>query len=531
MAAAVATRSRLYDRYTALVAGALSLLLPGVAGRFRFNRELYREYTAGNISGPDQNFRPRQRSSADSDVKRGWALTAARCRDQYQNNSLIKGAVRRVVRNVVRNGIYPQFQFRDRTGKLDRQANTAWEALFWRWSRYCDATGKSGYGALQRLGLNHVWFDGGFLIRRVYDDSLPNIVPLRLEFLELSMLDHLIDGVLPSGNIARRGIEFSPAGKEVAFHILEQHPGDYIPRGNFKSRRIAATEIIHVWDREMISQYSGMPWLHAVVMEGYRMDEFRHITQDTARAQAIFAYFLKSSMPGFSFGPGIPAGGQTAPFTPGQTGGTLDTALQLNSTSVQKLPQGTEVQSIAPSHPGNNYEPFVKDSQRWQSAGIGMSFEAFANNYTDASYASARSGSLEERLSYQGQQNFVEEEMNSRLVGWFIEAAWLAGLNPSPLPGYRRDPLSYHEQAEGQMPGWTWVDPANDAAAAEKLIELVIDTRTSQAAQRGQVFEDIVERQMEEEDKLIALYEKRNKRLALATPNPQEPADDQTDAN
>jgi len=512
---------KLYNTYTALVGNLLSLVAPRAAGQFRLSRDMYRGYTAGTTTGSDQNFRPRLRPSADADVKRGQALTSARCRDQYQNNALIAGAVERICANVVRTGIYPQFVFRDRADKLDRKNNTAWEKLFRRWSNYCDNTGHDSYGSLQVLGLRHMWFDGGFLIHRVYDDSLPGIVPLRLELLEYAQLDPLIDGVMINGNTARRGIEFDSNGREIAFHILDYHPGDYIPRGRFgKTRRIPATEIIHVWDREMISQFSGISWLHAVVMEGYRMDEFRHITQDTARAQAIFAYFLRSSIPNFTLGPGLPAGGQSIPYTPGQTGAsTLDRELSLNSTQIQKLPQGTEVQAINPTHPGNNYEPFVKDSQRWQSAGLGMSFEGYANNYTDSSYASARSGSLEERLSYQGQQQFLEEKVNRRLVGWFIEAAWLAGMSPAPMPGYARDPLSYHEQAVGQMPGWTWVDPMGDAKAAEKLIDLAIDTRTAQAAQRGQVFEDIVERQIEEEEQLVKLYELRRNRLAITEEN------------
>lgn len=519
--AALASRAvKFYDRYSSLVGGILSMIMPVAASRFRFGRDLYRSYVSGATSGADTLFRPRLRS-ADSEVKAAYKLTAARCRDQYRNNSLIAGGVERICNNVVRNGIYPQFSFRDRAGKLDSVANKKWERLFRRWGLYCDITGHDSWGALQVLGLRHMWFDGRFLIHRVYDDSLPGIVPLRLEFLEFEQLDTLIDGQLANGNIARKGVEYDAGtGRPLFYHILDHHPGDYLAIGRLgQSRRIPASDIIDVWDREMISQFSGISWLHAVVMEGYRMDEFRHITQDSARAQAIFAFFLKSQMPGFTLGSGIPAGGQATPFTPAATGGTTTADLVLNSTVVQKLPSGTDVTAVSPSHPGNNYEPFVKDSQRWQSAGLGMSFEAFANNYTDSTYASARSGSLEERLSYQGQQQFTEEKMNRRVIGWFIEAAWLAGMAPSPMPGYARDPLQYHEMASGQFPGWTWVDPMNDANAAEKLIGLVIDTRTDQAAQRGQVFEDVVERQMEEEDMLIALAEKRARRIQLEKSN------------
>jgi capsid protein len=182
---------------------------------------------------------------------------------------------------------------------------------------------------------------------------------------------------------------------------------------------------------------------------------------------------------------------------------------------IQKLPPGTEVKMQAPTHPGANYEPFIKDSQRGQSVKLGMSFEAFANNYTDSSYASARSGSLEERLSYRSQQQFVEEKINRHVMAWYIEAAYLSGLAPVAMPGYAREPHKYHEMAEGQFPGWGWVDPQNDANAAEKLIELKIDTRRNQAAQRGLDWDEVVDEQLDEELRMIELAEARLKRKQL----------------
>lgn len=510
-----ALTTKIYNAYTSLMSGVLSMVAPTVAGRFRFGRDMYRAYTSGQLTGPDKYFNPRRRS-ADADVKAASTITAARCRDQAQNNSLISGAIDRIANNVVRDGIYPQFLFRDSKSKLDKAVNTAWSNLFRRWGRYCDSKGHDSYGALQILGLKHMWVDGQYLIHRVYDDSLPGIVPLRLELLECDHLDKLADGVMPNGNVARKGIEYNGYGRPVAYHILDHHPGDYIAWGSYgKSRRIPAADIIHVWDREMISQFSGISWLHAVVLEGYRMDDFRHLTQDNARAQAIFAYFLKSSMPGFGFSSGIPAGGQASPYAPANTGGAVDAELTLNSTTIQKLPTGTDVQTVAPSHPGNNYEPFVKDSGRYQSAGIGMSFEGYTNNYTDASYASARSGSLEERLSYRGQQRFIEEKTNERLIAWFIEAAWMFNMAPVRMPGYAVDPLVYHEMAAGQFPGWGWVDPMNDARASEKRIDLTISTHTDEAAQAGKIFEDVVERQMEEEKQLIELAKLRAERMKI----------------
>jgi len=128
------------------------------------------------------------------------------------------------------------------------------------------------------------------------------------------------------------------------------------------------------------------------------MDEHRHIEQDGARSAAIFAAFIKLAYNDFRIGPGtLPAGGQTTPDTPTPTG-AKDTPTELQSGILQTLPTGTDVTFASHNRPGNNFEPFVKDSLRSQSVGTGMSFEGFTNNYTDSSYASARSGSLEERL-------------------------------------------------------------------------------------------------------------------------------------
>lgn len=510
---------KIYNRYTSIVGGLVSLFSPSAAGRFVQDRTIYREYAAGMISDADKNFRPRMRSG-DANVKRAQKLVAARCRDQAENNALISGGIERICNNVVRNGIHPKFKFRKKDESLDAAANRAWKKLYTRWARYCDVLGHDSRGALQKLGLRHMWTDGQYFIHRVYDTTLPGIVPLRLEYLEFDQLDATVDGDLANGNIARKGIEYDKSGRPLYYNFYLQHPGDYLALGmRMETRRIPASEIIHVWDRKRISQYSGISWLAAVVMESYRMEDFRHITQDKARLETIFGAFLKTSMPGFNLGGGLQFGGQSAPGGTGDTG-TSDAPTEISQGPViQKLPNSTELQFTPPSTPGNNYEPFTKDSSRYQSAGIGMSFEAYTNNYTDSSYASARSGSLEERLSYRGQQQIIDEQDNRKVMAWFIEAAWLAGLHPHSMTGYAKDPLYYHEMVEGQFPGWGWVDPQNDANAAEKQIDLTLDTHHNQAAQRGNDWDETIDTLLDEEDRKLELAKKRAERKRLEEEN------------
>lgn len=510
----------LYDAWTNFRAGMIALDDPAKAYRWRTDRNNYRTFTAGETKDADQNWRPRNRSG-DAEVKAAFKWAVARCRDQYQNNPLISGAIERICANVVRGGIHPQFNFRTQDDKLDKLVNGKWKYAYLRWCRYCDATGHDDRAGLQKLGLRHLWNDRGYLIQRVYDNSLRGVLPLRLEYLECDMLDSRIDGRMENGNIARKGIEHNEYGAEVAYWILDQHPGDYLSLGSrMTSTRISAADMIHVWDRRRISQFSGIPWLVAVVMEAYRMNDFRHITQDAARLQGSIVAFLESAYPDLNgmLGTRPQLGGSTTPATAAATGAS-EPPREITSNTIQPVPPGTRVNMTTPTQPGDNFEPFTKDSQRHQSAGTGMSFEAYANNYTDSSYASARSGSLEERLSYGAQQRVIEVKENSKVMGWFMEACYLFKMSPVPMPGYAKDPLKYHEMAEGMFPGWSWVEPYKDAQAAALLIDMGIETHRSIASQRGNDWDMNIDTLIEETERKIELEEKRAELKALQEAN------------
>jgi lambda family phage portal protein len=482
-----------------------------------------RTYAAGLTTGPNQNFRPRARS-ADFDIRRAVATIIGRCRDQAQNNPSIAGAINRIVNNAVRFGIRPQFQFK--TGdRLDTAGNQAWERLFGRWARYADTTGKKSYWKMQRLGLAQTFPDGGFLLHRTFDDAIPGIPPLRLEMLELDHLDRTVDGPLPNGNQARAGKEFDDRGRVVAYHLFRHHPGDYqAGRATLHSERIPASEMIDVYDQVRISQTMAVPWLAAVVIEAYNLAEFRDYSMIAAKLETAFGMFVKSNFPDLGH-PGI--GLQQVP---GQAAASewptswQDMPDYIEPGRIQSLPFGTDVVFPSNSRPGPQYEGFVKESRRTQSAGLGMSYEAYANDYTDASYSSTRSGSLEERLSYQGLQFFLDEEMNQRVAAWFIESAWLAGLNPTPMPGYRFDPYPYREAVSPQNPGWSWVDPYKDGQASELKIKNALSTHRREAAAQGIDWDENLSELIDEERRLLELDRVRAERAALANPIPTEPA-------
>lgn len=509
---------KLYDTVTALAAGLLAPFSPRRALLYRRQRDAYRTFAAGELAGPNQNFSPRVRS-ADAEIKRGIKHVVARCRDQAQNNPSIRGAIRRIANNAVRRGIRPQFQFRAADGAMDTATNQAWERLFGRWARYADLTGKLSYWRMQRLGLSQMWSDGGFFAHRSFDTSIPGVCPLRLELIERDHLDTTVDGLQANGNIARQGKEFDGTGRCVAYHLHRHHPGDYQGGGaGSRSVRYDARDIIDVYDRERISQTMALPWLVAVVMESYNLEEYRDYVKIAAKLEAAFSLFVKSSFPDLGH-PGIGIqqvpGQQAASEWPASWADMPD---YIEPGRIQALPYGTDIVAAGHNRPGSQYEPYVKESRRTQSAGLGMSYEAYANDHSDASYSSTRSGALEERLSYDGMQLFINEELNEKVAAWFVEAAWMAGLNPQPMPDFAWNPWPWLEAVSHQDPGWTWVDPLKDGQASKLRVETVLTTRRREAAAQGQDFDELLTEAMEEETLLTPLYELRAKNMALLNP-------------
>ncbi len=470
-----------YDAWTSLVAGSLGLFSPGRAMAFRHAREHYRSYTAAAKTGPNQRWRPKN-ESADALIRKDQALIISRCRDLARNNPYISGAIRKICNNVVRQGIKPQA--RNRKGdRLHKTLNDRLETAWARWSRRenADVLGHDSYYALQALVLCHLWVDGECIVHRVWEKDRP---AFKIEVLECDLLDCQVDGVLPNGNIARRGIEYDKTtGRPTAYHIYDSHPGDYV-LGFPKSQCYPAEDVIHVFHRERASQFRGVSWFAALVMDAFDLSEYQRFERIGAKLAAAFGIFLKSQYPEAGIG--------------GIGGGPEDPPDYIEPGRIQKLPTGTEIQFASHKRPGETYSPYVRTSLKGLSAGSAMSYAAFANDYTESSYSAERSASLEERLSYQGQQAFLNEKLNDPVWAWFLEGLYWAG----DLPAYPKNAETYRSEVFWQAPGWTWVDPLKDAKAAEIDIRLGITTRRRLAAQRGLDWDDTVEQLKREKEQM-----------------------------
>lgn len=498
MSAPEATRTlgrKVYDLCTSVRAQLIGLRNPAAAMSYIQGRQALLSYAAGSRRGANRLWNPKNRTGDDILLK-DWNLITARARDLERNSGHVSGALTKICNNVVGDcGIRPQVQLGDGTDKLDRKRNRAVEDIWKRWAEHP----RVNFYEVQELTLRHSWIDGECLLHVYESPTLyrQGIVPMGIELLEADHLDSSVNGRQANGNMAIRGIEFDAEGFPVAYHLFTEHPGaNASGLRSFslgKSVRIDAERIIHPFMRTRASQTRGVSWLVSVIMEMHDFDEYQDSERIAARLTSAFGFFVESAHPealsSIFGGQGLPnqaAGPSPLANVPMPT--------HVDTGRIQQLPQGTKIHAEGFQRPGSNYGAFTNVSLKGASAGFGMSYEAFSNDYSDASYSSARAATLEERRGYKRQQAYLVRTLNRplwRLWGQFLA---LSDFASSSVPG-----LGVEIPVSWQTPGWEWVDPKKDAEAQDVLLnKLKITSRRRIAASRGDDLDEIMAERAEE---------------------------------
>ncbi|MFI3270580.1 MAG: phage portal protein [Pseudomonadota bacterium] len=447
-------------------------------------------YAAGRRSGPNGAWRPKD-GPVDLLIARDNKTVQARARALVRDSPNLCGAIRRITNNVVFLGIRPQVQLRGLDGKRDRIANKMIEEDFKAWAEAVE------FYDLQTLALRHLWIDGGYLLNMAIDKSFwahEGLVPLRPELIDINDLDRSVHGQLPNGNIALWGQEFNSQRRPVAYHIRRMISPFLM---SHETVRLSAETCKLVMVKERIGQSQPMSWLASVIMTMHDFDEYQSSERIAARLGAAFGVFVK--LPANDYGGndlnGQPLGGTLGTLAGGRStdGRLIRPEKFISSGRIDTLPAGADIAVAKNERPSSSYEPYNKTTLRNASTGIGMSAEAFSNDYSDASYSSARSASLEERRGYKVQQNELNTKHNN-----FIWRHWCV-LRAEFLGGGPKIPVNW------QNPGWQWVDPTKDATAVEKRLQLGLTTRRLSCAEVGLDFDEVMEELAEERAAMLAL--------------------------
>lgn len=375
------------------------------AERYRRARGYYDGATTGRRAG---SFRV---NDADPNVIARQTLSRLRTRhrDLVRNNPYARRARETITSNVVGTGLTPKF-VRDgsRADDIEGIADGCLETT------EIDADGRHTYKGLQSVIMDAVVESGECLVRRRRRRSRDGLTcPVQFQVLEADFLDTSKDGPTESGGRIIQGVEFDAIGRRRAYHLYDEHPGSR--RLSLKSRPIPARDVLHIYRMDRPGQVRGIPWGASVLLRLADFADYEDAQLVRQKVAACFAGFIREP---FDFG--------TPSVTENDDGQLIDT---IEPGLLEKLPPGAEVEFANP--PGvSDYEEYARVSQRGIAAGYGVPYEALTGDLKSVSFSAGRMGHLEfQRNVSRWQSHIMVPQACDPLMGWFLEAAGLAGAN------------------------------------------------------------------------------------------------------
>lgn len=406
-------------------------------------------YDAATSTPRGSSWRP---TASDADGAAGKrAKLAYVARDMIRNTPFAARAQMVIVNSVVGDGIIPKVSAKDDT------ARTALAAVLLRHldTTDIDADGRNNLYGLQRLAMQTTVDAGEVLVRRRWRYSTDGYaLPFQLQVLEPDFLDATRDGTATNGNLIRDGIEYGALGRRVAYWLFEEHPGAnfFFRAGKYRSSRVDAKDIIHVYRQDRPGQMRGVSWFAPVAMSLQQLADFQDAQLMRQKIAACFAAFR---VPSDDDQPGDPdPGGLGTTIKPGR---------------IQNLGPGENVVFSDP--PGVTEDGFTRAILRAAAVGIGITYEALTGDLTGVNFTSGRMGRLDMDANVSSWQWLLLIPQMMQPIGrWLIEAYDLQTMSK-----VSRDKAL---QIDWVPPRRIMVDPAREIAAARDAVRSGFGSRS-----------------------------------------------------
>jgi lambda family phage portal protein len=395
--------------------------------------------------------------SADVVVTGAANRLRGRFRDLVRNNPQSARAVRTLVSQIIGTGI--------RGHAADLKLREAFN--IWCESLKVDVSEQMNFFGIQKLAMRTIVESGSVLIRRQRVKSKDMFtVPFKLQVLEPDFIDIAKEDLNPaSGNLLKKGIEYDPFGKPVAYWLFQEHPGTTMTRygAKQKSIRIPASEIIHCFDMLRAGQTDGVPWGAPVLLRLRDFEDYEDAQLLRQKIAACFTGFIYDTEAPVNEtrAEGVDAKPMSERFEPG---------------GWEVLPPGKDIKFATPPGVGADYDPYTTRTLQGIAAGIGTTYEQLSQDYSKVNFSSAR-------MSYNQFYSDVDDwrwnmfipHVCGKVWEWFLEGYELAsGISKRTDRSIRWTP-----------PQKFMVDPTKEIAAMKEKVRSGFQSLSETVRQLG----------------------------------------------
>lgn len=359
-----------------------------------------------------------------------------------------------------------------RGGTLAKGINDALRAMWRAWTdEAIDTRRELPFSELQRIVFRSFARDGEVFTRHI-EGAAPirhrGPIPYSLELLEADYCPMDRWSVTPApGNRIMHGVELNGWGQAVAFHFLDQHPGDLGLVQSMKfyqTRRIAADGVTHLKFTRRLGQTRGVTILHGALNRISDVKDYDESELIAARVASAFTVAITRS-DGFQGDVKVQDGKRNFELAPGLI--------------IDDLLPGESVETIDSKRPNTAYDNFRTAQVRGVAGATGTAHSSISRRY-DGNYSAQRQEMVESQIAYAVVRRYFVQRWLREVYRRAVDLAVLAGL--VDLRG--ADPASWYS-FEPIEPATPWIDPQKEAAADDLAIKSRVVSRHQVIRKRG----------------------------------------------
>ena len=463
-------------------------------GRMRERAQLVlaTTYLSGGYDGA-RSTRPALRNwnpiagSADRDQLGDLRTLRARSRDAVRNQPLAAGVISTKVLNVVGTGLKPKAQVdREYLGLSDDEAQ-AWERqaerIFSHHSKRLDIEGELTFAEQQGLALRGALESGDILAIRRFREREGELLGTRIQLIEADRISN--PQSVPETPKHSAGVEIDSDGQVVAYHVSDNHPGDFLSWvqkwERVQVRGAAGRRAKLLFFRLRPGQRRGVPDLAPILEKLKQVSRLSEAELAASVINAFFTVFIKheaddttNSLNGYVGETGVAenkdAGGTTAP----------ERELNLGQGTIIDLLDGESIESANPNRPNAAFDPFWNAMVRECALAVDLPFEVLTKHFR-SSYSAARAAFLAAWKLFKSNRVWLAE-FTTLAWEWTLEEAIARG--HLDAPGFFDDPLARAAwlgvEWTGDAPGQ--IDELKETNAAETRLGMGVSTLAEETA-------------------------------------------------
>jgi len=409
----------------------------------------HKRYAAARVNRLNADWRLSS-VGPNHDLRFALETVRNRARDLVNNDDYAKGYIRQMKANVVGPfGFSPKIDPSNRDPKFRENAKRIREKFYeWAEPENCSINGEDEFLDIQNLIMTYAPRDGEFCIRQIRNKKLK--FGYALQMLQVELLDEMYNESLTGNRVVILGIEYDKTTwKKTAYYFkdipIESQVYGYITSIG-KRIRIPAEEIIYGFDKEYDNQSRGISWM-VQSMNGMKMlSAYDEATLVNARMRAQIGGFLEPDKD-----------------APKHYEGDADTddgssiSMEIENGIWKELPPGMKASFLPGDYPGAQYDMFVMQNLRRQSAGLGVAGSVHSGNYSDVNFSSERARQIAIRDNYMLIQEWLIRRALKPIWKNWLKEAQLTDQIEIPM----KDQHSY-EKVLWTGRRWAYVNPEQE---------------------------------------------------------------------